>query len=299
MEELPRQNIKNRFPFTLSAKAYLRDHFFEGKAVFPAVEALNTLARAVQNHFPDANLLSQVRAQFPRMLVIDSTSDSLDVQIEIEASQGSISASLLTLMHGKNSTIVRALEHARVTFVQEAAPPQPEISWRSLRKLDGECIHVPAISIYRELIPFGLSYQNIIGDLCVSSGGAIAEITGGRGEADDSLLGSPFVLDAAMHAACVWGQRFTDIVPFPVGIDKRVIYAPTKKGGSYLASIKPVETSREPLVFDVWIFAQNGMMCESITGLRMRDVTQGRMRPPRWIQEGIWKRSSSSVLEHT
>jgi hypothetical protein len=263
------------------------------------VEALITLARAVQNHSPEANLLSQACAQFPRMLVIDPASHALDVQIEIEASPDGISASLLTLLHGKNSTVVRALEHARVTFVQEAAPPGPAISWRSVRKLDGECIHVPAVSIYRELIPFGLSYQNIIGDLSVSPGGALAKITGGRGEADDSLLGSPFVLDAAMHAACVWGQRFTDIVPFPVGIDRRVIYAPTEKGESYLACIKPVETSREPLVFDVWIFAQDGIMCESITGLRMRDVTQGRMRPPKWIQEGIWKKSSSSASEHT
>ena len=287
MAELPRQNIKNRFPFTLSAKAYLRDHFFEGKAVFPAVEALITLARAVQSLYPEANLLHLACAQFPRMLVIDPAADTLDVQIEIEASGDDISASLTTLMQIKNSTIVRALEHARVTFVQETASPQPAISWRTFRKPDGECIHVPAVSIYRELIPFGLSYQNIIGDLSVSTGGALAEIKGGGGEADDSLLGSPFVLDAAMHAACVWGQRFTDIVPFPVGIDRRVIFAPTKKGGSYLACIKPVKTSREPLVFDAWIFAQNGIMCESITGLHMRDVTQGRMRPPAWIQEGI------------
>ena len=299
MAELPRQNIKNRFPLTLLSKAYLRDHFFEGKAVFPAVEALITLARAVQSLYPEVNLFHLARAQFPRMLVIDPASDALDVQIEIETSADGISASLMTALQIKNSTIHRTLEHARVTFVRETASPRPAISWRSLRKLEGECIHVPAVSIYRELIPFGLSYQNIIGDLSVSPDGALAEITGGGGEADDSLLGSPFVLDAAMHAACVWGQRFTDIVPFPVGIDRRVIYEPTKKGESYLACIKPVETSREPLVFDVWIFAQNGIMCESITGLRMRDVTQGRMRPPRWIQEGIWKKSSSSASEHT
>jgi len=282
--------MRHRVPYSLPTRPYLRDHCFAGKAVFPAVEALIALARAVQDHLPGANLLSQACARFPRMLVIDPASDALDVQIEIETSADGISASLLTVLHGKNSAIVRALEHARVTFVQEAAPPGPAISGRSLRKLEGECIHVPAASVYRELIPFGASYQNIIGDLSVSIGGAFAEITGGGGEADDLLLGSPFVLDAAMHAACVWGQRFTDIVPFPVGIDKRVIYAPTKKGESYLACIKPVESSREPLVFDVRIFAEKGILCESITGLHMRDVTQGRMRPPKWIQEGIWKK---------
>jgi len=34
------------------------------------------------------------------------------------------------------------------------------------------------------------------------------------------LLGSPFPLDAAMHAACVWGQRFGGIVPFLLALKK-------------------------------------------------------------------------------
>ncbi|MRR16815.1 MAG: hypothetical protein EG826_10210 [Deltaproteobacteria bacterium] len=287
MADLPGQRMKRRFPYVLSTRPYLHDHSFEGKAVFPAVEALITLARAVQNHSSGAHLLNQASAQFSRMLVIDPAREVLDVQIEIEAAAEGISASLWTVMHGKSSAMVRALEHARVTFVQEDAPPKPVICRRSAGKLEGECIHVPAVSVYRELIPFGLSYQNMVGDLSVSMDGAVAEIAGGGGEADESLLGSPFVLDAAMHAACVWAQRFTDIVAFPVGIDRRIIYAPTKKGGSYLARVKPVETSRDLLVFDVWIFDQDGILCEDITGLRMRDVTQGRMRPPRWIREGI------------
>ena len=255
------------------------------------MEALITLAQAVESLYPEANLHHLACAQFLRMLVIDPAFDRLDVQVEIETSSDGISAVLMTLMQMKNSAIRRTLEHARVTFVQEAVLPQPAISWRALRKLDGECIHVPTASIYRELIPFGSSYQNITGDLSVAEGGALAEIRGGSGEADDSLLGSPFVLDAAMHAACVWGQRYTNIVPFPIGIDRRVIYAPTKKGEAYLARIKPVKTDREPLIFDAWIFDQRGIMCESIQGLQMRDVTQGRMRPPAWIQEGIWKKS--------
>lgn len=270
----------------------MRDHFFEGKAVFPAVEALITLARAVQSLYPEASLLHLACAQFPRMLVINPAVDQQDVQIEIETSADGISASLTTLMEIKNSTIRRTLEHARVTFVQETASPQPAISWRAFRKPGGECIHVPAVSIYRELIPFGRSYQNITGDLTVAKEGALAEITGGSGEADDSLLGSPFVLDAAMHAACVWGQRYADIVAFPVGIDRRVIYSPTKKGETYQACIKPRETDGESLMFDAWIFDQHGIICESISGLTMRDVTQGRMRPPEWIQEGVWKKSS-------
>lgn len=269
----------------------MRDHFFEGKAVFPAVEALIELARAVKTLYPQASLHDQACAQFPRMLAMDPADEGRDALIEIEESSDAIKASLLTVMRIKNSSMRRHLEHANVAFARQSPSLAVSKSFREARDLTGGCIQVPAVSIYRELIPFGSSYRNITGDLAVSGEGAFASITGGGGDADDTVLGSPFVLDAAMHAACVWGQRFTGIVPFPVGIDRRIIHQATKKGGAYFARIVPVDASREPLLFDVWIFDQNGVLCETIHSLRMRDVTQGRMRPPQWIREGACKKS--------
>jgi hypothetical protein len=208
------------------------------------------------------------------------------VQIEIEAPAPDISAALLTSFKIKNNTIGRTLEHARVIFIQDDLLPGQTLPFRAAGKLDGACISVPAVSVYRELIPFGVSYQNMVGDLSVSENGALADISGG-GEMDESPLGSPFVLDAAMHAACVWGQRFADIVSFPVGLDRRIIHKATRTGMSYVARIKPVRASGGTLIFDAWIFDQDGILCESIQGLQMRDVSQGRMRPPRWIKEGV------------
>jgi hypothetical protein len=153
--------------------------------------------------------------------------------------------------------------------------------------MENRCIQIPAASVYRELIPFGASYQNIIGDLTVSKEGVLADIQGGSGAADDDTFGSPFVLDAAMHAACVWGQRFAGMVAFPVGFDRRMIYKATKKGGAYCARINPVKAEREALTFDLWIFDQDGLIHESVSGLRMRDITGGRIRPPVWIRDEI------------
>lgn len=283
--------MKERFSWTLSTKPYLQDHFFQGKAVFPAVEALITLARAVKSRCPQTILSHIVNAQFSRLLSIAPDTDRQDAQVEMEFSDGRITASLLTSLRIKNSSMSRMLEHAQVTFLQEVCLPDAKMSFRTARKLDGACIHVPSLSVYRELVPFGPAYQNITGDLSVSTEGALAELSGGNGEADDSLLGSPFPLDAAMHAACVWGQRFTPVVPFPVGIDERLIYVPTKKGRTYLARISPVEVSDRLLIFDLWIFDSNGILCEKICGLRMRDVTGGSLRPPEWIKEEAWKKS--------
>jgi len=53
-------------------------------------------------------------------------------------------------------------------------------------------------------------------------------------------------LDAAVHAACCWGQRYAGIVAFPVGFAERIIYRKTKKEGKYMSKIAPVNVNREP-----------------------------------------------------
>lgn len=285
MADLSRQNIKSRFPWKILAKPYLRDHFFDGKTVFPAVEALMTLASAVKSQHPQATFNYLTDARFPRILAIDAAGDCLDAQIEIEVKACGLCASLLTWGKIKSGAIRRALEHAKVTFVQNKVLPEPTLSFPAAGAMAGGCFHLPAGLIYRELVPFGVSYQNITGDLVISPEGALANISGG-GVAGGSLLGSPFVPDAAMHAACVWGQRFSDVVPLPVGFDERIIYAPTQKGESYLARIAPVDISGELLIFNAWIFDRHGAICEQINRLRMRDITQGRMKPPAWMKEG-------------
>jgi hypothetical protein len=90
-----------------------------------------------------------------------------------------------------------------------------------------------------------------------------------------------------MHAACVWGQRFSEIVPFPTGFEKRIIYQKTKKGGSYLGRVVPVNVKPNSLIFDIWIYDPEGTIYESVSGIQMRDVSQGRLRPPHWIKAGL------------
>lgn len=287
MADLSGQTMSRLFRVKLGIAPYLRDHCFDGKVIFPAVEALITLARFVKSDYPQAALYDQSSALFPRILPVETDGESLDVQIAMEESAEGISASLQTFIKINNNAIGRTLDHARVTFAGRAVFPGADMSFRTARKMEYRCIQIPAASVYRELIPFGASYQNITGDLTVSKEGVLADIQGGSGAADDDTLGSPFVLDAAMHAACVWGQRFAGMVTFPVGFDRRMIYKATKTGGAYCARINPVNAGREVLMFDLWIFDQDGLIHESVRGLRMRDITGGRMRPPVWIRDEI------------
>ncbi len=285
MDFLSQIDKKNRYASTIEVSPYLRDHSIEGKVILPAVEALIVLANVVKVHFRQIHINCLLNASFPRFLFIAPETQRLAVWVDIEnGGNNHIAAALLTSIKSKKSGMSRMLEHARVEFATDDSAPRPGPPFGVFEKLEGECIRIPAENIYRELIPFGTAYQNIIGDLTLSPAGAVAYLSGGIYEADEDSLGSPFPLDATMHAACVWGQRFSDVLPFPVGIEKRFIYAKTKKGGRYLGRVTPVHIDRKWLKFDAWIYDLNGVIYEAIRGIKMQDVTQGRLHPPQWIK---------------
>ena len=257
--------------------------------ILPAVEFLIVLARVVKTNYPQMELSCLRNAVFSRFLTIIPDIERQPVFVDVENSGNNVIAvSLLTSIKSKAGTISRKVEHARVEFCVAAPKDICTPPFHVVNKLKGDCISVPSITIYRELVPFGAAYQNIMGDLSVSSEGAIAYISGGNCEADENLLGSPFPLDAIMHAACVWGQRFAGIVSFPVGFEKRIIYQKTKKEEEYMGRVVPVNVTTEMLIFDAWIY-KDDVMCEYIKGVKMKDVTRGRLSPPEWIiVNGEW-----------
>lgn len=286
MENISRLNQKQRYPIQLKIDPYLFDHYLDGKTILPAVEALIILAKTIKHHFPEININYLQNARFPRFLPVEQKTKSLDAFVDLmDDSAGKITASLATSVKTKAGNITRMLEHARVEFNIDNPVSLPSHSFRSLEKLSGKCINVPADSVYRELVPFGPAFKNIIGDLSLSPEGALAYLSGGNEVIADEILGSPFPFDAAMHAACVWAQRYSNVVPFPIGFTKRVIYQKTDKGKTYLGRIVPVQFAVEPFIFNAWIFDLQGNICEKIEGLQMRDVSNGRRKPPAWIKD--------------
>jgi len=123
--------------------------------------------------------------------------------------------------------------------------------------------------------------ENLLG---LSERGAVAMVGGGSFISSNVFpLGSPFPLDAAFHAACAWGQRYSHVVAFPVGLKERHIFRLTRAGKSYTAVIIPIEEDPNLLIFDIWIYGRNGEAYEGVLGVKMRDVSAGRMQPPQWI----------------
>jgi len=285
MEIISSLNQNKRHYCEIEIYPYLRDHHLEGRAILPAVEMLIILAKAVKINYPQMELNCLLNASFSRFLTISPDTLCLPVVVDMKNSDdgGSIKAFLSTSIKSKTGDIRRTVEHACVEFVAADSPViLPPVS-HGMNKQEGSCLKVSSTAVYRELVTFGAAYQNITGDLSVSTESASAVVSGGNYEADEELLGSPFPLDAVLHIACVWGQRFAGMVSFPVGFEKRVIFQKTKKGENYVGHVAPVSITGKMLIFDALIY-KNDVLCESISGIQMKDVSAGRLKPPPWIR---------------
>ncbi|MHB1014466.1 MAG: polyketide synthase dehydratase domain-containing protein [Desulfurivibrionaceae bacterium] len=275
-------------PVAIPVQPWFADHRFNGKVVLPAVETMLLLAAAVAGTHPEVDIRVMDNVRFARFLEIPEGSASVAALIEYrEKENGSIHVKLLSRRQCKGMT--RLQEHGEILFSPPQANPGNHGSTLApVCPADPET-RIPAEQVYRELVPFGPNYHTLQESLHLSGQSAWAKLKAPalRTSADSvrDSLGSPFPLDGAFHAACVLGQRLADFVPFPVGFGRRIILRPTQPGGSYRARVELLSLTRDELVFDLNIFDGTGQVYESVTGVRMRDVSGGRIKPPEWIKE--------------
>ena len=277
-----------RLPVEIHLDPHFFDHHIEGRAVLPAVEAMQVLAKAVNTFRPDLAATTMARGRFEKFLFIPSGGLKIDAVVELETlDSGDVRALLLTKTRSRKGAITRSLVHAAINFPRkqedDATPPVDLQAF-----LEGICVEVLPEEIYRDLVPFGPSYRNMAAPLYISENGAIAQIGAPAvpdRQRDGGILGSAFILDAAFHAACVWAQCYEDTVAFPVGFERRTVYHPTSPGHIYFGRVMPVQTDSTPLVFDIWIYDAEGTLCESVRGVQMKDVSAGRVTPLPWIKK--------------
>ena len=271
-------------PLTISVEPYLRDHRIDGKIVLSAVEILQHLVASAKAHRPDATICRMGAAKFERFLLIPEDASVIETCHELEIHEnGRLVSRLTTRSVIPGTGIKRTMVHAHVEFTapKEGRPPLP---MDMAAALDGVSFEIPASKLYHELVPFGPAYRNITGSLFLTENGAVAQVFAARQPAVSDLLGSPFPFDAALHAACVWGQRYRCLTAFPVGFEERIIVEPTVPGESYHCRILPVATTGDDLIFDIRIYDMAGGLREVIRGVAMKDISGGRVKPPDWVR---------------
>ncbi len=278
--------LGERATLTVDVPPYWADHHFLGRAVLPAVESMQLLAHWARRSRPDLNVVCMRDAAFDKFLELPSTGGRIEVLCEMQdLADGGLRAALLTRARSGASGMTRTKLHVRLDFCPPAEL-SPPIALDLVSALEGECFSVDPWLLYEELAPFGPAFQSICEPVRLTAEGALAVIKAPEvvDRQTDLILGSPFVLDGAFHAACAWSQRFAGVTAFPVRVDRRLVVAPTKPGVSYVSRIFPVHVESGVLTFDIWIVGADGRPFEVLEGVRMRDVSGGRVLPPDWVR---------------
>jgi len=274
-------------PVEIPVRPWFADHCFNGRVVLPAVETMLLLAGEVARNFPELDIRVMDGARFGRFLELPPPGSVVLALVEWQKLEdGSLGVKLLSRVQLKHMT--RLQEHGEIHF--SPARRQKPDSLVITDHADSAETRISARRIYGELVPFGPGYHTLQEDLVLgatSAQGIVQAPAFGGNEAIADKAGSPFPLDGAFHAACVLGQRTVNFVPFPVGFARRIILQPTRPGGRYDTRVELIARTQEELVFDLSITDERHEVCESVTGLRMRDVSGGAIRPPEWIKAPV------------
>jgi len=261
----------------IPVQPWFKDHFFNGQSIFPAVESMLLLAGVAKKIRPDNQRTVMNGAIFSKFLPIPDDATELPVLVDIDENKNKLCLKLLSKIQFKNFS--RIIEHAEICFPAKA----PEVPAVTQITTTAKHIAIKASRIYEELVPFGETYRSLTGTLKISgntaSGTLQAPVLNQQHKMEQEL-GSVFPLDGAMHAACVLGQCIADFVPFPVGFAVRFINKPTRAGEKYSTTVLAKSVTKDELLFDLSIYDTAGAVCETVRGLRMRDVSRGSVKPP-------------------
>ncbi|MCP3887980.1 MAG: hypothetical protein GY702_03785 [Desulfobulbaceae bacterium] len=266
-----------RFPVIIPVQPWFGDHHLGGRVILAAVETMLLLASKTVELFPKMEIRVMEDVFFAKFCEIPFGTKELATLVELAQASERIEAKLLSRVQFK--TMSRLKEHGAVSFFSveniELAEPVQQPTWATPSAEHD--MEIKAETLYRDLVPFGPSYQTLQGSLFLSKDMAWGIVKASDVDFVDpvqNILGSPFPLDGAMHAACVLGQQLVDFSPFPVGFKRRTVFRPTQPGSHYQIMVRLISDmaeETEELVFDLDIYREKDIY-EQVTGLRMRNV---------------------------
>ncbi len=268
-----------RRDITIPVQPWFQDHRFGGQAVLPAVETMQLLATQAASHYPGVFLHCLEEVTFAKFLVLSQGAAVVNALVELsEPAHGRVCVKLLSRVKMKRMS--RIIEHGSVSFCL-GPYDGPALEMQELSDDERWDKEIDAKKIYTDLVPFGPGYQTLHDTLYLARSWARGQLKSPdfplSTEGNDSL-GSPFPLDGSLHGACVLGQQSVDFIPFPVGFARRIIHQPTRPGRRYSTCIRQLVSRQDELVFDLGIFDSDQRVCESVYGVRMRDVSRGISR---------------------
>lgn len=266
MEQLPPLR-EREIAIQIEIHPFLLEHAIQSTPILPAVQTMQILASEVKTRFPEYDAFQIKNARFNKVLVLSQEISKIDAILEIQQnSSTSISLSLATKIKSK-SGITRKLQHASMEFSLDAVKslhPQQN-------PFKGRETSIPLKDIYPGLIKFGPHFCNITKPVQVNPTGSFTSVSGGKPIPGPCILGSPFTLDSAFHAACAWGKHYKNRICYPVAFNQRIIHSPTQPETEYLTTSYFKGEDGKALVYNLYICDKEGDILETVLGLQMME----------------------------
>ncbi|MEN8753917.1 MAG: hypothetical protein AB1Z18_14245, partial [Desulfobacterales bacterium] len=127
MEDLSGIIESASIPLEIPLQPYLRDHCVDGRAVLPAVEAAELLARAARRFLPGTDVTAMVDLRFDKFLFLDSEAPPTAAFCDLALhDNGDIQAVLASRTKSKKAAMTRVKEHTAVRFSRRK-PDMPDL----------------------------------------------------------------------------------------------------------------------------------------------------------------------------
>jgi predicted hotdog family 3-hydroxylacyl-ACP dehydratase len=279
--------MARRFAISLPEFLEVGDHAIAGRATAPAVELLDLLVKFAtkESAGSDWNSLSLPLVMrdvaFPRFLPMEETNRcTFEITLERLEEPSAVKPPPIRATFTSRITLAGNIQrtriHAQVTLGGRPPPmphppdlPVPEIQFAAER-------------VYSDLIPFGPRFRNLHGMVYLSRDGGTGVVSSpALPHPSPSFAGCPYLLDGAMHLACLWGQRYAGFIAYPTGFAARVIILPIAQGERRCLVVPRVVKTRH-LCCDLWLVNSENEVCDVINDLAMVPLAGGAS-PPDWI----------------
>lgn len=260
-----------RAPLELSVddEAFLADHTIRGRAVLPAVWALELLARLARRRTRSAagwSCRELVGCRFARQLPLATQPAAVWAEVLPAGEEGGFRARLWT--ERVAGTMRRTLVHAEAEL-RAGAPPAVELPAVTPTVAGVPELRLEGRQIYG-WIPFGPAFHNAHELAFHGAAGAAAMLRTAAPWPGTAIPGHGLVRDAGFHAACCFHRALYGENAIPEGVERMRILRPTARGQDYRCQVVPLshgpDVSRVRLVFT----AADGGLVELHDGVSMR-----------------------------
>jgi acyl transferase domain-containing protein/NAD(P)H-dependent flavin oxidoreductase YrpB (nitropropane dioxygenase family)/NAD(P)-dependent dehydrogenase (short-subunit alcohol dehydrogenase family) len=209
---------------------YLKDHRLDFKPVLPAAMAIEFMAEAARQNYPDWHVAGLKGVQVYKGIVLDNPYNDIRMLVGMPGPLSQPPATMELEVAIKGPAPVEPIFY-RATVVVSRTPPLPE-PYRLPPESDFQDYGLSAAEAYRRFTFHGPRFQHIQSIRGISEKGMITTVTPSTprsclaGSPAGQWIIDPVVLDCGLQLALLWGRAYLDITPLPSSFKEIWLYQP-------------------------------------------------------------------------